>query len=161
MSFGFSVGDFLEGATLACNLIGALSSTRGSSLEYQQLIRELEIVRLTCVQIENLRSSQQLNLSLLNALTHLVRACNEKMEQCTASVESYRESLQAGGSGNSVTDSWKKVGWCLFKPRVVRDMRNCLQLKISCMNTLLSVGGWSVVLQCLLQFGSGLTNAAG
>ena len=114
MSFGFSVGDFLNGVTLACDLIGALSSSRGSSLEYQQLIRELEVVRLTCMQIENLRSSQQLNLSLLNALTHLVRACNKQMEQCAATVECYRESLQPGGSGNAITDSWKKMGWSLF-----------------------------------------------
>jgi hypothetical protein len=158
MSFGFSVGDFLNGVTLACDLIGALSSSRGSSLEYQQLIRELEVVRLTCMQIENLRSSQQLNLSLLNALTHLVRACNEQMEQCAATVECYRESLQPGGSGNAITDSWKKMGWSLFKPKAIRDMRDCLQLKITCINILLSIGGWSVLQY--IQFGPGLADIA-
>jgi hypothetical protein len=159
MSFGFSVGDFLCGATLAYDLIRALSSSRGSTLEYQQLMRELEIVRLTCMQIESLRTSQQLSRSLLNALTHLVRNCNEQMEQFSASVECYRESLQSGGSGNTITDSWNKMGWSLFKTKAIRDMRDCLQLKISCMNTLLSVGGWSVVLQ-YLQFGSGFTDIA-
>jgi hypothetical protein len=162
MSFGFSVGDFLNGATLAYDLIGALSSSCGSSLVYQQLIHELEIVRLTCVEIESLRSSQQLNRSLLNALTHLVRDCNKAMEQCAASVECYRESLQPGGSGSTIADSWKKMGWSLFKPRVIRSMRDRLQLKIACMNLLLSAGGclgWSVILQNL-QSGSRLADTA-
>jgi len=162
MSFGFSVGDFLNGATLAYDLIGALSSSCGSSLEYQQLIHELEIVRLTCMEIESLRSSQQVNRSLLNALTHLVRDCNKEMEQCSASVECYRESLQPGGSGSTIADSWKKMGWSLFKPRVIRSMRDRLQLKIACMNLLLSAGGclgWSVILQ-YLQSGSRLTDTA-
>jgi hypothetical protein len=142
MSFGFSVGDFTGGATLAIQLITALSSSRGSSMEYQSLIADLELVHKTCLQIDDLRTSQQLTLSVLNGLTPLIRSCNENMEKCLVSVDFYRQSLQAGGSGSPIKDSWRKIGWSLFKPKEIKELRDCLQLKISMMNCLLSAGGW-------------------
>jgi hypothetical protein len=71
MSLGFSVGDILGGASLAYQLCNALSETKGSSRDYQQLIAELNVVHKILIQVEQLRVSNQLAQATLNALTAL------------------------------------------------------------------------------------------
>jgi hypothetical protein len=113
MSFGFSVGDILGGASLAYRLCKALSETKGSARDYQQLIAELNVVHKVLIQVEQLRASNQLAQATLNALLFITNSANEAMEVFLADHNKYIESLKQGGSGNILKDSWKKVRWGL------------------------------------------------
>jgi hypothetical protein len=111
MSFGFSVGDFIAGATLASRLYKALSVTKGSSKDYQHLIAELNVVHKVLVQVEQLRVTNQLAQATVNALLFIVNSANEAMEIFLADHKKYRKSLTPGGSGNVVVDTWRKGRW--------------------------------------------------
>lgn len=113
MTFGFSVGDILGGASLACQLCNALSATRGSARDYQQLIAELNAVHKVLIQVEQLRVSNQLAQATLNALLFITNAANEAMEVFLVDHKAYAESLKQGGSGNLLKDGWRKGRWAL------------------------------------------------
>jgi hypothetical protein len=120
MSFGFSVGDILGGASLAYQLCKALSETKGSARDYQQLIAELNVVHKVLIQVEQLRVSNQLAQATLNALLFTINTANEAMEVFLADHEKYRESLKQGGSGNMLKDSWRKGKWAFEMESEVR-----------------------------------------
>lgn len=111
MSFGFSVGDILGGASLAYKLYKALSETEGSAKSYQQLIAELNVVHKVLIQVEQLRVSNQLAQATVNAVLFITNSANEAMEVFLANHEKYSESLKEGGSGSVLKDSWRKWQW--------------------------------------------------
>jgi len=141
MSFGFSAGDFIAAATLAYKLVVALSESSGSSMEYQQLIQDLSCVHRTLIQVEDMRSANQLNQSTINALRHQVDGTMKPMEVFLEKTEKYRKSLGAAnfsGSGSAVKDSWRKMGWALHKGSDVKGLREVLQLRLLSINILLT-----------------------
>lgn len=97
MSFGFSVGDIIAGASLAFKLGKAFSEMRGSAMEYQQLVAELNIVHKVLLQVEQLRASNQLAQATVNALLFIVNSANEAMEVFLLDYENYGECLKPGG----------------------------------------------------------------
>ena len=139
MSFGVSAGDFIAAATLAYKLVITLSSTSGSSSNYQQLIQDLSCVHRTLIQVEKMKAANQLNQSTINALRHQVNGAKKPMEAFLEKTEKYRRSLGASsGSGSTVKDSWRKIGWGLHKENDVKALRDVLQLRLLCINVLLS-----------------------
>lgn len=120
MSFGFSVGDILGGASLAYKLCKALCETKGPARDYQQLIAELNVVHKVLIQVEQLRVSNQLAQATVNAVLFTTNAANEAMEVFLTDYEKYRESLKEGGSGNVLKDSWRKWQWTFQMETEVR-----------------------------------------
>lgn len=118
MSFGFGVGDFLAGASLAYKLYQTLSETQGSSGEYQSLTAKLLVVHKVLLQVEQLRAANQLAQSTLNAILFLTNGMNEAIGEFMTTIEQYRESLQNGGSGNVVKDIFYKGKWAIKAPEV-------------------------------------------
>jgi hypothetical protein len=57
MSFGFSVGDLIAGASIAYKLYQTLSEYQGASKEYQSLTAKLLIVHKILLQVEQLRAA--------------------------------------------------------------------------------------------------------
>jgi len=137
MSFRFSAGDFVAAAWLAYKLIQALSSSSGSSMEYQQLIQDLSCIHRTLLQVEQMKSAGQLNRSTVNALMHQVASAKQPMEAFLQRIAKYRRSL-GGGSGSMAVDSWRKMGWSLQKGAEMKDLRNTLQLRLLSINVLLT-----------------------
>lgn len=111
MSFGFSVGDFVAGAQLAHTLCQALSDSRGSAKEYQELIAQLDVVHKVLVQVDQLRAANQLAQATVNALLFAVNSTNTAMEKFIEQNEAYHDSLKPGGSGNSLKDLFRKGMW--------------------------------------------------
>jgi hypothetical protein len=119
MSFGFSVGDFVGGAHLAYKLYNSFGTAKGSSKNYAEVISQLNIVHKVLLQVEQLRSSNQLTQSTLNALFFVANTTNEAMHVFLKHIESYQESLRPGGSGNVIKDGFKKVKWACMMPSQV------------------------------------------
>jgi hypothetical protein len=139
MSFGFSVGDFLAGAKLIADLMRVLSASKGASMEYQQLILDLQLVETTLIQIYQMCIASQLNTSAMNALACIVQSTKASITDFTLRTRKYRESLSATGSGNKVKDLWLKIGWSMYRPAEIRSLQQRLQLDLGSINCLISL----------------------
>lgn len=139
MSFGFSVGDFLAGAKLIADLTRILSASRGATMEYQQLILDLQLIETTLIQIHQMSLASQLNTSAVNALAWIAQSTKATIADFIGRTKKYQESLSVKGSGNKVKDVWMKVGWSMYKPAEIRSLQQRLQLDLGSINCLISL----------------------
>ena len=139
MSFGFSVGDFIAGAELAYKLIRALSNSQGSTIEYQDAIQELSCIQQTFLHVGQLHASNLLCQATLNAISYIVDSSREVIARFLDKTEKYRKSLSSNGLGASLArDSWRKIGWSLFKKQELVDLKNTLRTRLMAINILVS-----------------------
>jgi hypothetical protein len=114
--FGFSVGDCISVCILIKDTIYALDSCRGSSAEYQEVIRELWALDRALLEVVNLAQSFDTTAEL-NALSHTARRMAEQCKSCIEGfldrIEEYEGTLGKGGSGNKLRDVKGKVCWAL------------------------------------------------
>lgn len=146
MSFGFSVGDFLAGANLAYRLIRALSESRGSSMEYQEVIQELGCIQHTFLHIELINSRRVFSQATINAISHILGSSMEVMGRFLQQTEKYRKSLSGNGGQSLAADSWRKIGWSLFQKEELIGLRSTLQTRLAAVNILVSAANRQVVL---------------
>ena len=114
--FGFSVGDCISVCILIKDTIYALDSCRGSSAEYQEVIRELWALDRALLEVVNLAQSFDTTAEL-NALSHTARRTAEQCKSCIEGfldrIKEYEGTLREGGSGNKLRDVKGKVCWAL------------------------------------------------
>lgn len=139
MSFGFSAGDFIAGANLAYRLIRALSETQGATMEYQGVIQELGCVQQTFLHVGQMGSCNLFSEATINAMSFIVDSSKEIMVRFLEKTEKYRRSLSGNSMRSSLaTDSWRKIGWSLFKKQELIDLRETLQTRLAAINVLVS-----------------------
>jgi hypothetical protein len=138
MSFGYSFGDFVAGANLSYRLIRALSETRGASLEYQEAINELASMQHTFLQVGQMRPSSTLSWATINAASYIVLSSVNLIAEFLEKTKKYREHFCGSGSGNAVSDGWRKMGWVLFKSDELKVLRDSLYVKMANIALLLS-----------------------
>ena len=138
MSFGYSVGDFIAGANLTYRLIHALSETQGATLEYQEALRELSSIQQTFLQVSQMRSSSVLSQATINAASHIVISSLEIIGNFLERTKVYQRRLSDGSGRSVVADSWRKVGWALFKKEELKCLRDSLHMKLTAVGVLLS-----------------------
>lgn len=131
MSFGFSVGDFIAGANLAYQLLRALSDSQGASKEYQEVIQELGCVQQTFLHVEQMRSCNLFSRATLNAVSYIINSSVDVISNFFARTEKYRRSLSGNGGQSLYRDSWRKVGWSLFKKEELTGLRDTLQTRLT------------------------------
>lgn len=136
--FGFSVGDFIAGATLAYKLVNALSSSSQSAKQYRDLITQLNIIHKVLLQVEQIRAANQFSQSTVNALLFATNSANEQMINFLKENEKYMESLKAGGSGNVVKDGLRKMKWSQLKLEEVKTLRETLSMMLMSVNCLVT-----------------------
>ncbi|OJI80216.1 hypothetical protein ASPTUDRAFT_78354 [Aspergillus tubingensis CBS 134.48] len=98
MSLGTGVGDILACARHAYKLYQEMSKIYGSSREYRTLSSRLLTVHKALLQVEQLRASNQLTQSTLNAIRFLTSRMSEAINGFVNRLEGIRAS-QAKGSG--------------------------------------------------------------
>ncbi|KAF8246129.1 hypothetical protein K440DRAFT_375341 [Wilcoxina mikolae CBS 423.85] len=154
MSFGFSIGDFLAAGQLLAKLIGALKSSTGSSQHYQELISELDNFQCTLLEAEQIcllpSSRSPFQGATVNALKHAIWLCKAPIEKFLGKIENYRARLKKGGSGSRMMDSWRKMGWALFKEEDVRELRRVLATHMDCVQLLVITAGAKST--CLIEY---------
>jgi hypothetical protein len=113
---GFSVGDCISVCILIKDAIRALDSTRGSSAEYQEMIRELWALDRALLEVVKLAQSFETTVEL-NALSHTARRTAEQCKSCIEGflerIKGYERGLREGGSGSKIVDVKGKVNWAL------------------------------------------------
>ena len=109
-----SVGDIISLSILIKNLVKSLDDSRGSSAEYQDVVRELGNLDYALREVEKLSQSSEPTIRLI-ALSGTVNDCAQQCRECIekfhTQVKKFEKSLQPGGSGNFVKDSAQKVRW--------------------------------------------------
>jgi hypothetical protein len=138
--FGFSVGDFVSACILIKDVVQALDSSRGSSAEYQQVIRELWALDRALLEVVNLAQNFEMTVEL-NSLSHTARTVADQSLSCMrgflAKIKGYEKSLGGVGSGRSWMDAKDKVMWALSKKEDLRKFRAEINGLSSAINMLL------------------------
>ncbi|GAW07516.1 hypothetical protein LENED_009514 [Lentinula edodes] len=142
LTFG-SIGDIITVIELLNRVREALCDSTGSSAEYQALIVDLDVFSdiLDAVKSSissNTRLSPQ-SESLLNAHRQAVQSSHDLLKDIHGKIRKYQSSLRAGGSGNAMRDSWRKIGWALFKKPELVQMRRKVMDQVEILNILLSI----------------------
>ena len=139
MSFGYSVGDCVAGANLTYRLIKALSETQGSSHEFQEAMSELSSLQQTFLHISQMKPSPLLDTATINAASHIVLSSMELIAKFFDRTQAYRKRLSGGSSTSPYAlNSWRKMGWALFKEDELKTLRDILHTKLSHITLLLS-----------------------
>ncbi|KDR84645.1 hypothetical protein GALMADRAFT_133896 [Galerina marginata CBS 339.88] len=116
-----SFGDIITAAGLALSIYKALSDSVGATYEYQCLIDELYSFHLALQSVNQVLAKSAIPLSEVHAIIEEAASCRKLLEKFWDRIKSYQKSL--GGGGRDWKDSWRKIGWGLFKAKEVMDFR--------------------------------------
>lgn len=138
MSLGYSLGDFVAGANMTYRLIRALSETKGACAEYQEAMSELGALQQAFLQVGHLRPSHAISQATINAAAYIVLSSVELIGEFLRKTQKYRQRFSRDGPGRTISDSWQKMGWVLFKKEELKGLRDTLHLRLTNIGVLLS-----------------------
>ena len=122
-----SIGDIIALVSLAREVVEALNDSRGSASEYQEMMRELQILDRTLLEVNTLSQSCD-NTVELNALHVTARraadSCRKSLTEFLGKIEKYGVSLREAGSGNCLRDIKLKVEWRLHAKEDAAKIRS-------------------------------------
>lgn len=130
-SFG-SFGDIVTLLGLTKRCCQALCESTGASRDYQDLVSELSsfasLLEYIQAIFDSANSNRSMNIAQVRKELELtLKEAKKTLQGFNAAILSYKASLGArGGTGSRVRDSWRKIGWALFKASEVGDMRKKL-----------------------------------
>lgn len=141
LTFG-SVGDIIALCGLALELSRAVSSARGSAMEYQSLRTDLDQFVQVLTQVVATFAQFEKSPSLDN-LEHVTKCI---IDECGALIgevllrlrEKYGESLQPGGSGSRVRDVYKKVEFSVRERERIQLLQETLNKAVTRLSLLSS-----------------------
>jgi hypothetical protein len=113
VTFG-AVGDIISVSLLVKDLLLALNDSRGPPAEYQAVVRELYILDTALLQVEQLsrsRASTPELQALYETAKQTATKCRDSVSEFTVRIKKYSGSLSAGGSGNILKDTARKIQW--------------------------------------------------
>lgn len=117
VTFG-SVGDIISVSLLINVLVRCLNESRGSSAEYQAVIRELESLDQALMEVGLLLSScehfEQMS-GLCESANRCVWQCCKCVEDFRNLIKKYQRPLQKGGTRNLIKDTTAKIRWLSVK----------------------------------------------
>lgn len=136
ITFG-SVGDIISVCRLIKGLVECLDDSRGSSTEYQAVIRELHSLDHALLEVELVflsnQGSQEM-LSLQSTVLSIAAQCEKCVTAYREKVKGYKRSLQPGGSGSFFKDSTMKLRWPSEKEHLTKFraeiMAHCLSINM-------------------------------
>ncbi|TDL24237.1 hypothetical protein BD410DRAFT_786344 [Rickenella mellea] len=120
VTFG-SFGDIVTAAQLAAQIVKALSSSCGSSVQYQELIEELRSLAATLQMAHSaaMKCTSYPRAEDMQVVVDEITQCRSVLARFPDRIHGYQKSLGKGGTGSS----WRKIGWSLFKTQDVVDMK--------------------------------------
>ena len=131
-----SFGDIICAADLALRIAKALSSSSGSSYEYQYLIQELNALAYALHLADAATRTGMLDRAVVNGILAEIARCQEVMDRLWERIRGYQKAL--GATGSSRGSSWRKIGWSLFKTKDVKETRERLATQRLNLTTLMT-----------------------
>lgn len=143
ITFG-SVGDIISVSLLIKDLVKCLDESRGSSAEYQAVIRELWSLDHALLEVELLFQSCKQSVDLSD-LCNTANCCAEQCRKCIVDfrdkTKRYQRALQGGGKGNLVRDMTAKIRWHVSEKDDLTKFRAVIATHCSSLNMLLATAG--------------------
>ncbi|TPX13993.1 uncharacterized protein E0L32_005693 [Thyridium curvatum] len=139
MSFGYAIGDFIAGANLAHQLIRVMTQSRGACEEYQEAMTELCAIQQAFIHVSQVKRSNLLPQATLNSAEFIVISSMDIIAKFLERTKHYQNKLSISSDssfGVSVSSSWCKVGWALFKKEELRALRDSLHCRLVAINML-------------------------
>jgi hypothetical protein len=140
MSFGFSVGDFINVTILIKDIITCLKASGGSASEYQELMRELDGLQSALTGIEHLRASPD-RTPTVNCIKVAALSCQYLLRDFLTKLETYGKSLAAGKTRGQVVDCTKKIKYEFVTKTEVQNLRIYLMMHTNSLNMRLLTEG--------------------
>jgi hypothetical protein len=119
-----------------------LSGTKGACHEYQEALVELGSLQQTFLQVGRMTSNPTLPPATINAASHIVLSSIGLIGDFLEKTKKYREAWGERRTQNAVSSSWQKMGWVLFKKDELKELRDCLHVKLSNISLLLTMPTW-------------------
>lgn len=139
VTFG-SVGDIIAVSILIKNLVKCLNESRGSSAEYQAVIRELgsldDALLAVALLLPSYDQSEELE-DLCNSVNRCTKQCRQCVEDFREKTKKYQSALQRGGPVDLVRDSAAKIRWHVTMKEDLARFRAEITAHSSSMNMLL------------------------
>ena len=139
VTFG-SVGDIIALSIIVKDLVKALDDSKGSSAEYQEVIRELWALDRVLLEVELLciKCDSTIELNALRETAHrMADQCRRSIEAFLKKIKKYGPSLQDGGSGSIVRDTTMKIRWQVAHADDLTKFRAEINAHCSAINMLL------------------------
>lgn len=140
-TFG-SFGDILSILQLANNVRKSLGESAGASAEYQQLISELDTSRVALslvLGVSQLKDTSPISQEARLAIQQCVHNSRNIIAELDSKIFKFRDSLKKGGTRRMVIDSWRKIGWGIFKVDYLVEARRRLSEQSRMIKLLLEV----------------------
>lgn len=139
-----SVGDIISVSLLVKELVKCLDESRGSSTEYQAVIRELWSLDHALLEVELLLRSCKQSVEL-SGLSETANRCVEQCRRCIRDfrdkVKRYQGALGGGGTGNPIRDTTAKIRWRVSEKEDLAKFRAEVTACCSSLNMLLITAG--------------------
>ncbi|KAI0186700.1 hypothetical protein EV127DRAFT_324351, partial [Xylaria flabelliformis] len=136
MSFGYSIGDFIAGANLTCQLVRVLSASRGACIEYQEALTELRAMEQAFLQAGNLVKSRMFTQDVINAIACIALSSIDTIDKFLERTRDLQSRLDNRAYG--LNHSWSKVGWQFYGKEELRALKTQLHERLSSINTLIT-----------------------
>ena len=113
--FGFSVGDFLAALELVSTVIDALRDSGQAGNEYRELLRQLNSLETSLIQVKRLEVDDSQHAELM-ALRQAAAQCQFTINAFWDNIEVYQRNLGPFASRTSkLRDRWMRVRWAVCK----------------------------------------------
>ncbi|MCJ1460592.1 hypothetical protein MMC28_010974 [Mycoblastus sanguinarius] len=143
ITFG-SVGDIISLSLLIKTLVKTLDDSRGSSSEYQAVIRELWGLDRALLEVEVLFRSCEHTVQL-NALSTTANECAEHCRKCVTNfqqrIEKFKDSLRSGSTEGLVRKTAFKIRWQVSEKEDLAKFRAEINAHCFSINMLLTTTG--------------------
>lgn len=107
-----SVGDIITVSLLVKDVVLALDDARGSTSEYQAIVRGLHILDISLLRVHQFVQVQH-NCAKIEALhktaQKTVESCNISVSKFVRGINKYKRSLAVGGFGNVLKNTARKL----------------------------------------------------
>lgn len=140
MSLGFSIGDFLAGATLIKEIISALRGT--AKLEYRELELELHGLQRALDELEHLQPGPGQEVAV-NSVKAAALMCRYPLEEFQANLKRYQPLSKHGHHRKrDAVEGWvRKAQWNISMPDEVQKLRAYIAAHVRSLNMrLLTLG---------------------
>ena len=112
-----SLGDVIALINIVKDLVKAFDKRKGSSAEYQEIIRKLWAFNRVLQEVDTLCSSTVITTELnasRNALLSVASQARRSIEALSTGYQKFEPSLREGGSRSRLQDAARKAEWKFF-----------------------------------------------
>ncbi|KAI4707777.1 hypothetical protein J4E89_007405 [Alternaria sp. Ai002NY15] len=129
MPFSVGIGDVIATSRLIKDIIDCLRSAGGAKSEYQELVTELDALKIALDDLSRSGSS-----TAPSALHDTIKTCHERLDEFWAKIKPYEPSLGSSSRPNALRGTKDKLLWTFCRKEEVVQLQGNLQFYSSIIN---------------------------